>query len=233
MVRHRHLDKHGSVCAGPDPTNSVVRSRGDGLSREAAELRFASDALPLREELLRIARRYAPNIHDAEDLVQETYVKAWLAFESCTPGYNLRAWMLRIMVNTWIDNHRKTQRRPQEVLAGSVTDEDLSIDRPGYCLSPSAEETALETMPNDLLRQSIHSLPAALQSALFYADVCQFPVRQIAEIECIPMGTVMSRLYRARRRLRSALSETGAPGPSGAIRSDNGTRSPRLCTTSV
>lgn len=160
-------------------------------------------------------------------------MKAWLAFESCTPGFNLRAWMLRIMVNTWIDNHRKTQRRPKEVLAGSVTDDDLTTDRPGRFLSPSAEETALSNMPDEQLRQGIHSLPASLQTALFYADVCQFPVRQIAEIECIPMGTVMSRLYRARRRLRSALSETRAPGPGGAIRGDSGTLGSRLCPTSV
>jgi RNA polymerase sigma-70 factor (ECF subfamily) len=160
---------------------------------------------------MRIARRYAPSIHDAEDLVQETFIKAWLAFESCTPGSNLRAWMVRIMVNTWIDNHRKAQRRPREVLAGSVTDAQVSIDRQQRTLVPSAEETALTLLPNDHLRQCIRSLPMKLQAALFYADVCQYPVRQIAEIESIPMGTVMSRLHRARRGLRSALSEEKLP----------------------
>ncbi|MGB3484658.1 MAG: sigma-70 family RNA polymerase sigma factor [Mycobacterium sp.] len=185
----------------------------DRSARAGLEERFACEAFPLRGELIRIAHRYTPSIHDAEDLVQETFVKAWLGFESCTPSSNLRAWMVRIMINTWIDNHRKTQRRPREVLAGSATDAQISIDRQQRTHVQSAEETALTHLPNDRLRQSIRALPIALQAALFYADVCQFSVRQIAEIESIPMGTVMSRLHRARRGLRSAMSEEGTPDP--------------------
>ncbi|MET0701477.1 MAG: sigma-70 family RNA polymerase sigma factor [Mycobacterium sp.] len=181
------------------------------MTRARVERRFASEAFPLRGELMRIARRYTSSIHDAEDLVQDTLVKAWLNFDSCVPGSNLRAWMVRIMVNTWIDNHRKTQRRPREVLAGSVGDAQVSIDRQQRTLVPSAEETALTLLPNDHLRQCIQALPVSLQAALFYADVCQFPVKQIAEIESIPMGTVVSRLHRARRGLRSALSEGRGP----------------------
>lgn len=197
--------------AGTVTTGAVGHLDDGGPARVGLEQRFADEALPLSGELTRIARRYTVDVHDAEDLVQETLVKAWVGFASCAPGSNLRAWMVRIMVNIWIDNHRKSQRRPQEVLTGSVTDSPVAIERQRRSVVPSAEETALNSLPNEPLRQSIRSLPAVLQTAVFYAEVCQFPVRIISEIERVPMGTVMSRLHRARRQLRSALLEQGAP----------------------
>ena len=229
-MRHSHLKDcairdTSSVhkpATGDTVSSAAARHELDGATRARLEQRFTNEAFPLRAELMRIARRYAASIHDAEDLVQDTFVKAWLSFESCTPGSNLRAWMVRIMVNTWIDNHRKTQRRPREVLAGSVTDAQVSIDRQLRAVVPSAEETALTHLPNHVLQQCIRSLPFALQSALFYADVCQFPVKQIAEIESIPLGTVMSRLHRARSGLRSALAEETTPGLQRQGRSGSG-----------
>jgi RNA polymerase sigma-70 factor (ECF subfamily) len=188
------------------------RHRTDCATRRRLERRFTSEALPLHGELLRVARRYTVNLHDAEDLVQETFVKAWTSYESFTPGSNPRAWMKRIMVNIWIDDFRKSQRRPTVVLAGSDTDASRSIEGRG-CAAASAEEVAMGLLPNSALVQGVRSLSSDLQSVLFHADVCQLPMRTIAELEGVPVGTVGSRLHRARRQLRSALLEEAAPGP--------------------
>jgi RNA polymerase sigma-70 factor, ECF subfamily len=178
---------------------------------DADHQHFIAEALPLREDLMRVARRYTTNIHDAEDLVQDTIIKAWLGFGSRTSDANLRAWLVRIMVNTWIDNHRKTRSRPREVLAGSVSDADVPVERQMRMQAPSAEDMAMARMPDDQLTAGMRTLPAPLQVALYYAEVCQFPLRRIAEMERVPVGTVMSRLHRARRRLRSALLGAAVP----------------------
>lgn len=162
-----------------------------------------------------MARRYTVNLHDAEDLVQETFVKAWSSYESCTPGSNVRAWMKRIMVNIWIDDYRKAQRRPRAVLSGSAGDASFVVEGWRRAAAPSAEETALDLLANAALLQIIRQLPADLQSVLFYADICQLPMKAIAEIEGVAVGTVGSRLHRARRQLRSALPDEAARG--GAV----------------
>lgn len=205
----------GPSSGRPLPSRSGCRRGADATTRGRLERRFASEALPLHGELLRTARRYTMNVHDAEDLVQETFVKAWLRYESCTPGSNTRAWMTRIMVNIWIDDYRKARRRPTVVLTGSDADTSFPIEGQRGFTDPSAEETALGQLPNDHLVQGIRSLPALLQSVLFYADVSQLPMRTIAEIEGVPVGTVGSRLHRARHQLRSALLEGVALGHEG------------------
>jgi RNA polymerase sigma-70 factor (ECF subfamily) len=175
-------------------------------STDSARIRaFEQEALPLREELGRAARRYTHNAHDAEDLVQETYAKAWAGFGSFDPGTNLRAWMFRIMVNAWISSHRRSERRPREILTESFTDAQLVADSSGLHTAPSAESQALRILPNGDLRRAFQTLPATLQSVVYYADICQLAYREVADIERIPLGTVMSRLHRARRQLRSAL----------------------------
>jgi RNA polymerase sigma-70 factor (ECF subfamily) len=178
-------------------------------SRDSARL-FEREALALRDELVRAARRYAKNAHDAEDLVQETYAKAWAGIESFEPGTNLRAWLFRIMVNTWISSHRRAERRPQETLTDSFTDAQLGADGQRFDTAPSAEHQALQRMPDDRVGQAIRSLNPTLQRAVYYADVCQLAYREIAELESIPLGTVMSRIHRARRLLREVLDETRA-----------------------
>jgi RNA polymerase sigma-70 factor (ECF subfamily) len=172
---------------------------------------FERDALPLREELGRAARRYTHNAHDAEDLVQETFAKAWAGFGSFDPGTNLRAWMFRIMVNAWISSHRRSERRPREILTESFTDAQLVADSRRYRTAPSAESQALLLLPDGDLRRAFQTLPAPLQAVVYYADVCQLAYREIADIERIPLGTVMSRLHRARRQLRSALLGDESP----------------------
>jgi RNA polymerase sigma-70 factor (ECF subfamily) len=155
--------------------------------------------------LERAARGYTKNLQDAEDLVQETYAKAWAGFDSFDSGTNLRAWMYRIMVNTWISTHRKVQRRPQESLTEEFNDAQLAAESRRSPAVASAEAQALTRLPNGDIARAMRTLPQTLQAAVYYADICQLPYREIAAIEGIPLGTVMSRVHRARRQLRLAL----------------------------
>ena len=166
---------------------------------------FEREVLPLWAELERAARRYTRNSYDADDLVQETMAKAWAGFESFEPGSNLRAWMHRIMVNTWISAHRRSERRPQEWLTDSFTDMQLAAANGRIGNVPSAEERALEWWPDTDIRQAFEALPNNLQTAVYYVYVCQYPYKEIARMEGIPVGTVMSRIHRARRQLRVSL----------------------------
>ena len=195
----------------------MSRWRSDGGMTSNAEpdpsraSRFERDALVLRDELSRAARRYTANAHDAEDLVQETYIRAWAGFDSFQPGSNLRAWMFRIMVNTWISGHRRSQRRPRETLTDSITDAQLMAESGRHHTAPSAEAEALQWLPNGDLARAFQALPESLQSAVYYAYVCQLAYQEIADLERIPLGTVMSRLHRARRQLRAALQSDADP----------------------
>jgi RNA polymerase sigma-70 factor, ECF subfamily len=172
--------------------------------------RFERQTLPLRQELERAAYRYTRNVHDAEDLLQETFVKAWAGYGSFDPDTNLRAWMFRIMVNNWISSHRRTERRPKEALTDSFTDAQLGAHSARSVGLPSAEVQALQQMPNDRIRNALQTLTQDLQAIVYYADVCQFAYKEIAAIEGIPVGTVMSRVHRARRQLRVALCDVAA-----------------------
>lgn len=168
---------------------------------------FEREAVALQDELGCAARRYSKSAHDAEDLVQETFAKAWAGFGSFDPGTNLRAWMFRIMVNTWISSHRRTERRPKETLTESFTDAQLVADSRRFDTAPSAEAQALQRLPDDRIRRALQSLDPSLQRIVYYAYPCQLSYKEIAEIEGIPLGTVMSRIHRARRLLRTALLE--------------------------
>jgi RNA polymerase sigma-70 factor, ECF subfamily len=172
--------------------------------------RFEREALPLRQELERAAYRYTRNVPDAEDLLQETFVKAWAGYGSFDPDTNLRAWMFRIMVNTWISSHRRMERRPKEALTDSFTDAQLGAESARSVGLPSAEAQALQRMPNGRIRNALQALPQDLQATVYYADVCQFTYKEIAAIERIPVGTVMSRVHRARMQLRVALCDVAA-----------------------
>ncbi|WP_199256710.1 sigma-70 family RNA polymerase sigma factor [Mycolicibacterium mengxianglii] len=198
-------------------------------ARSGAERRHFGGALrfrsrPLRADLLRSAYRYTRHKHDAEDLVQETYARAWMNYESYEQGTNIRAWMSRIMVNIWMNAHRKSTRRVQETLAGSFTEQDYFAGV--LSATPSAEDVALQGQTDDAVKQCFGALPSGFQSVVFYADVCQYPLKDVAEIACIPLGTAMSRRHRAHRRLRAALISSGhqrraetdagsRPGPDG------------------
>jgi RNA polymerase sigma-70 factor (ECF subfamily) len=165
---------------------------------------FIKDVLPLVDQLYRAALRYTRTPADAEDLVQETMAKAYAGFHSFRAGTNLRAWLFRIMTNTWISSYRTAQRRPDEVLSADVTDVRLSA------ATPSAELAALDAMGDDEVLDALRALPEGQRMVVYYADVEGFRYKEIAAIMDMPLGTVMSRLHRGRRNLRALLIEVAA-----------------------
>ena len=167
--------------------------------------RFVRDVLPLVDQLYRAARRYTRSTADAEDLVQETMVKAYAGFHSFRAGTNVRAWLFRIMTNTWITSYRTSQRRVDEVLA-----DDVSDVRPNATGSPSAELAVLEAMGEDEVRDALQALPEGQRLVVYYSDVEGFRYKEIAEILDMPLGTVMSRLHRGRKNLRVLLMDFAA-----------------------
>ncbi|MGV0394259.1 sigma-70 family RNA polymerase sigma factor [Corynebacterium riegelii] len=170
--------------------------------------RFTEEAMPLLDQLYGGALRMTRNPQDAEDLVQETYLKAYNAFDSFKPGTNLKAWLYRIMTNTYINNYRKMKRRPLETSAEDVTDSQLytssSHDSTGL---ESAEVEALKMMPNSRISEALNSLNEDYRMVVYYADVEGLAYKEIAEVMEIPLGTVMSRLHRGRKQLREMLKD--------------------------
>lgn len=170
--------------------------------------RFTEEAMPLLDQLYGGALRMTRNPQDAEDLVQETYLKAYKAFDSFKPGTNLKAWLYRIMTNTYINNYRKKQRRPLVTSADEVTDSQLytssSHDSTGL---ESAEVEALKSMPNSQISDALNALNEDYRMVVYYADVEGLSYKEIADIMDIPMGTVMSRLHRGRKQLREMLKD--------------------------
>lgn len=168
--------------------------------------RFVRDALPLLDQLYGAARRYTRNSIDAEDIVQETMVKAYASFHTYRDGTNIRAWLFRILTNTWINAYRTAQRRPEEVFAEAITDAQLAaVARRSSVELASAELAALEAMGDDEVRRAVELLPDFQRIVVYYADIAGFQYKEIAEILDIPVGTVMSRLHRGRRNLRGSL----------------------------
>lgn len=184
------------------------RARG---SEQDLEERFERDALPLLDQLYGGALRMTRNPADAEDLVQETYFKAYQAFSSFKPGTNLKAWLYRIMTNTYINSYRKKQRRPQHMPTEEITDHQLmntsTHDSTGL---ESAEVEALKLLPNTDIADAMNQLSEDYRMVVYYADVEGLAYKEIAEIMGTPLGTVMSRLHRGRKQLREALKGVAA-----------------------
>ncbi|WP_422743773.1 sigma-70 family RNA polymerase sigma factor [Mycobacterium sp. WMMD1722] len=175
--------------------------------------RFQRAAQPLLPDLHQRALRLTRNHHDAEDLVQQTVLNAFRGFAKFSEGTNFQAWMYRIELNTFINDYRKLRRRPQQQLTAEFSDAELADVQRGGRATRSAEEHALELLPNAELRAALQSLPEQFRTAIYYADVAGYPFREIAEITGVPIGTVMSRLHRGRKQLRRLLTLAGEHRP--------------------
>jgi RNA polymerase sigma-70 factor (ECF subfamily) len=147
------------------------------------------------------------NPADAEDLVQETYLRAYRGFAGFRPGTNLRAWLHRILMNSFINTYRKRQREPQTLSDDEVPEWYLYDRMVGDAAEPSAETQALAAMPDEDVQAALESVPEAFRMAVILADVEGFSYKEIAQILDVPIGTVMSRLHRGRKVLEKALWE--------------------------
>jgi len=176
---------------------------------QALRDRFERDVLPLLPSLYGAAMRLTRNPSDAEDLVQETYLRAFRGFGGFTEGTNLKAWLYRILTNQFINTYRKKQREPQIVEGPDDLDEWYLYDKlGGRSVEASAETEVLDQIPDADVKAALESLPDNFRIPVLLADVEGFSYKEIAEIMETPIGTVMSRLHRGRKALEKALWET-------------------------
>jgi len=178
----------------------------------ADQAHFAEDTEQFMGSLYSAALRMTRNPSDAEDLVQETYLKAYRAYDSFKAGTNLKAWLYRILTNTFINAYRARRRHPEETELEDVEDFYLFHRLGGLEAAEagrSAEDEVLESMTDEEVKRAIESLPEAFRMAVLLADVEGFSYKEIAEIMDVPIGTVMSRLHRGRRALQKALHDYG------------------------
>ena len=192
-------------------------------STEERRIRFERDAMQYVDQLYSAAMRMARNPADAEDLVQEAYTKAFSAFHQYKPGTNLKAWLYRILTNTYINLYRKRQREPLQ--SNSDTIEDWQLARAESHTSRglrSAEAEALDHLPDSDVKRALQSIPEEFRLAVYFADVEGFAYKEISDIMNTPIGTVMSRLHRGRKMLRDLLADYAADrGFKGAVESQD------------
>jgi RNA polymerase sigma-70 factor, ECF subfamily len=193
---------HARTARGPKPVEK--RSLDAPLSA-----RFERDVVPLREALCRHAFRLSHDHTDAEDLVQETMMKAYGAFHSFRSGTNLNAWLFRILTNTYINGYRRTRRQPVLYSTERVTDQHLAQAYAHFApmAMRSSEDEALDLLPDNDIKAAMQALPQQFRDVVYYADVQGFRYKEIAAIMKTPIGTVMTRLHRGRQRLRSLLGD--------------------------
>jgi RNA polymerase sigma-70 factor (ECF subfamily) len=178
------------------------------LSADTPERSFEEQALPFMDQLYAAALRMTRNPSDAQDLVQETFVKAFAAWHQFQQGTNLKAWLYRILTNTFINSYRKKQREPYQTPIDDLEDWQLGGAESTTARSArSAEAEAIDHLPDSAVKQALQSIPEDFRMAVYFADVEGFSYQEIADIMKTPIGTVMSRLHRGRRMLRDLLAD--------------------------
>jgi RNA polymerase sigma-70 factor (ECF subfamily) len=182
------------------------------------DARFERDVIPFMGQLYPAALRMTRNACDAEDLVQETFAKAYAAFHQFTPGTNLRAWLHRILSNTFINSYRKKRREPVQDLGAEFSEDWQTGSDPLAPPARSAEAEALDRLADSDILQALRTLPDEFRVAIYLADVEGYPYREIAEMMGTPIGTVMSRLHRGRAKLRQQLAGYGPRRPLATMR---------------
>lgn len=191
--------------SGPGSASGAAATTDDAELRQ----RFERDVLPMLSSLYGAALRMTRNPTDAEDLVQETYLRAFKGFASFQEGTNLKAWLYRILTNSFINTYRKKQREPQIVEGPEDIDEWYLYDRlGGRNVEASAEAEVLDRIPDADVKAALETLPEYFRLPVLLADVEGFGYKEIAEIMEVPIGTVMSRLHRGRKALERALWDT-------------------------
>jgi len=183
---------------------AVIDRNKETLAQRKA--RFEKDALVFTSQLYGAALRYTKNSHDAQDLVQDIYAKAFTSFHQFESGTNLKSWLYRILTTTFINNYRKDQRRPQ-ISAGEIEDWQIA-DASSHTSDQgkSAEDEVLENIADKDIKEALAAMPDEFRMAVYLSDVEGFSYKEIAEITEVPTGTVMSRLHRGRKLLRSSLA---------------------------
>ena len=187
----------------------VVATGNTATARPDAELaaHFARGVEPLLVVLLRGARRLTRNDADAEDLLQDTLLHGFAGFHNFRPGTNLRAWLFRIQYNRWVSTYRSKQSRVTETAFDEIHDWDLAASASHASVGLwSAEDEVLNRLPDNDIRAAVQSLPEGFRAAVYYADIEGYTYAETALLMGVPIGTVMSRIYRGRERLRVALA---------------------------
>jgi len=189
----------------------ISENQADALAPADPRAGFEQQVRPYLGQLYQAALRMTRNASDAEDLVQETLAKAYTAFHQFKPGTNLRAWLHKILSNTFVNSYRKTKREPALAAVPESPDDWQQSTDPSQ-VARSAEAEALDRLGDSEVLRALRDLPKDFRTAVYLADIEGYPYREVAAMMGTPIGTVMSRLHRGRDRLRRALAAYGPPG---------------------